>query len=132
MSDKFIHKLFATPVFQFKVKDHEKLNADLSKYIYDLYKSDKEGAQRSNVGGWHSKNFKVEKDTIPHNFVNVIHEHVKEVMVDGFGWKFNPEKVGVTEIKYLSVFKKVSHPHRHLQEEDLLLVDLSFDYLLNM
>ena len=42
MSDKFIHKLFATPVFQFKVKDHEKLNADLSKYIYDLYESDKE------------------------------------------------------------------------------------------
>ena len=25
MSEKFIHKLFATPVFQFKVKDHEKL-----------------------------------------------------------------------------------------------------------
>ena len=37
MSDKFIHKLFATPVFQFKVKDHEKLNAKLSEYIYDLY-----------------------------------------------------------------------------------------------
>ena len=35
MSDKFIHKLFATPVFQFKVKDHEKLNVELSKYIFD-------------------------------------------------------------------------------------------------
>ena len=98
MSNKFIHKLFATPVFQFKVKDHEKLNTELSKYIYDLYKNDKEGAQRSNVGGWHSKNFKVEKDNIPHKFIKTIHGHVKEVMVDGFGWKFNPEKVGVTEI----------------------------------
>ena len=119
MSDKFIHKLFATPVFQFKVKDHEKLNADLSKYIYDLYESDKEGAQRSNVGGWHSKNFKVEKDTIPHNFVNVIHEHVKEVMVDGFGWKFNPEKVGVTEIwgvinKKNSFNQIHNHPNSYL------------------
>ena len=98
MIDKFIHKLFATPVFQFKVKDHEKLNIELSKYIYDLYKNDKEGTQRSNVGGWHSKNFKLEKGSIPHNFVNTIHEHVKEVIIDGFGWKFNPEKVGVTEI----------------------------------
>ena len=61
MSNKFIHKLFASPVFQFKVKDHEKLNANLSKYIYGLYENDKEGVQRSNVNGWHSKNFKVEK-----------------------------------------------------------------------
>ena len=30
MTDKFVHKLFATPVFQFKVKDHEKLNSELS------------------------------------------------------------------------------------------------------
>ena len=64
MTNKFVHKLFATPVFQFKVKDHEKLNTELSKYIYDLYENDKEGIQRSNVGGWHSKNFKVEKGNI--------------------------------------------------------------------
>ena len=51
MSGKIIHKLFATPVFQFKVKDHEKLNSDLSKYIYDLYENDKEGISRSNVTG---------------------------------------------------------------------------------
>jgi len=119
MSDKFIHKLFATPVFQFKVKDHEKLNANLSKYIYDLYESDKEGAQRSNVGGWHSKNFKIEKDNVAHNFIKSIHEHVKEVMVDGFGWKYTPEKVGVTEI-WAIINKKNSfnqihnHPNTYL------------------
>ena len=98
MSDKFIHKLFATPVFQFKVKDHEKLNSNLSKYIYDLYENDKDGIQRSNVNGWHSKNFKVEKDSAPHNFIQSIHGYIKEVMVEGFGWKYSPEKVGITEI----------------------------------
>jgi len=119
MSDKFIHKLFATPVFQFKVKDHEKLNADLSKYIYDLHESDKEGAQRSNVGGWHSKNFKVEKGNTPHKFINSIHGYVKEVIVDGFGWKFNPEKVGVTEIWAIinkkNAFNEIhNHPNTYL------------------
>ena len=98
MSDKFIHKLFATPVFQFKVKDHEKLNSNLSKYIYDLYENDKDGIERSNVNGWHSKNFKVEKDSTPHNFIQSIHGYIKEVMVEGFGWKYSPEKVGITEI----------------------------------
>ena len=119
MSDKFIHKLFATPVFQFKVKDHEKLNANLSKYIYDLYEGDKEGAQRSNVGGWHSKNFKIEKNNVAHNFIKSIHEHVKEVMVEGFGWKYTPEKVGITEV-WAIINKKNSfnqihnHPNTYL------------------
>ena len=81
MNNKIIHKLFATPVFQFKVKDHEKLNSDLSKYIYDLYENDKEGISRSNVNGWHSKNFKVEKDNVPYKFIKIVHEYVKEVIV---------------------------------------------------
>ena len=69
MSDKIIHKLFATPVFQFKIKGYEKINSDLSKYIYNLYENNKKGIERSNVNGWHSNNFKVEKDGVPYNFI---------------------------------------------------------------
>ena len=98
MTDKKIYKLFPSPVFQFKVQNYENLNKQLTQYIYDLHKNDKEGIQRSNVNGWHSKNFKIEKDNIPYNFVKSIHAYVKEVIVDGFGWKYVPEKVGVSEI----------------------------------
>ena len=98
MTDKKIYKLFPSPVFQFKVQNYENLNKQLTQYIYDLHKNDKEGIQRSNVHGWHSKNFKIEKDNIPYNFVKSIHAYVKEVIVDGFGWKYVPEKVGVSEI----------------------------------
>ena len=96
--NKVIHKLFPSPVFQFKVKNFENLNKQLSDYIYGLKNNDEKGVQRSNVNGWHSKNFKIEKDNIPYNFVKSIHAYVKEVIVDGFGWKYVPEKVGVSEI----------------------------------
>ena len=98
MEEKIIHKLFPTPVFQFKVKNYEDLNKNLTKYIYELKKNDQVGIKRSNVNGWHSKNFKIEKGNIPYNFVKSIHGYVKEVIVDGFGWKYIPEKVGITEI----------------------------------
>ena len=59
--NKIIHKLFPSPVFQFKVDNFENLNKQLSDYIYGLKKDDEKGIQRSNVNGWHSKNFKIEK-----------------------------------------------------------------------
>ena len=62
MEDKIIHKLFPSPVFQFKIKNYEELNKNLSDYIYNLKKEDNKGIQRSNVNGWHSKNFKIENE----------------------------------------------------------------------
>ena len=98
MANKIIHKLFPSPVFQFKIENHEEINKQLIEYIYGLKKEDDQGIKRSNVNGWHSKNFKIEKDNVPYNFIKSIHGHIKEVIVDGFGWKYIPEKVGITEI----------------------------------
>ena len=119
MSEKIIHKLFASPVFQFKIENYETLNKQLSEYIYDLKKNDSEGIQRSNVNGWHSKNFKIEKDNTPYNFVKAIHGHIKEVIVEGFGWKYVPEKVGMSEIwaiinKKGTFNKSHNHPGSYL------------------
>lgn len=119
MEEKIIHKLFPTPVFQFKVKNYEDLNKNLTKYIYELKKNDQVGIKRSNVNGWHSKNFKIEKGNIPYNFVKSIHGYVKEVIVDGFGWKYIPEKVGITEIwaiinKKNTFNQSHNHPNSYL------------------
>ena len=95
--NKVIHKLFPSPVFQFKVNNFENLNKQLSDYIYELKKSDEKGIQKSNVNGWHSKNLLL-KRIMCLIIVKAIHEHVKEVIVDGYGWKYIPEKVGISEI----------------------------------
>ena len=98
MNIEKIHKIFPTPIFQFEIDNYKKINLELSKYIYELYKSDKDGVERSNVQGWHSKSFKFEKDNIPSNFVKNIHKYVKKVIINGYGWKYISEKIGVTEM----------------------------------
>ena len=57
--EKQVYKLFAQPIFQYKIDNFESHNENLKKYIYDLYEKDKVGIQRSNVDGWHSKSFKI-------------------------------------------------------------------------
>lgn len=64
-----VFKLFPEPVFKYKFKDFEKINIELSKYIYDLYDKDNKGVKKSNVNGWHSKNFDLsDKNSIQHKF----------------------------------------------------------------
>ena len=54
-----ILKLFPEPVFKYHIEDSKNLNSELSKYIYTLHDEDKKGIERSNRGGWHSKNFNI-------------------------------------------------------------------------
>ena len=51
MANKIIHKLFPSPVFQFKIENHEEINKQLIEYIYGLKKEDDQGIKRSNVNG---------------------------------------------------------------------------------
>ena len=51
--EKQVYKLFAQPIFQYKIDNFESHNENLKKYIYDLYEKDKVGIRRSNVNGWH-------------------------------------------------------------------------------
>ena len=69
MSKNEILKLFPEPVFKYHIEDSKNLNSELSKYIYTLHDEDKKGIERSNRGGWHSKNFNIsDKNSIQHKF----------------------------------------------------------------
>ena len=83
--------------------------------IYQLIQNDK--TQREINAN--SNNFKIDKGNIPYNFVKSIHGYVKEVIVDGFGWKYIPEKVGITEIwaiinKKNTFNQSHNHPNSYL------------------
>ena len=96
--EKKLYKLFPEPVFKFKVKNYEKHNKELEKYIYDLYEKDNIGVQRSNVNGWHSKSFNIGDINSPaHKFFKETREYVIEVFKIQ-GWKYVPEKVRMTEM----------------------------------
>lgn len=57
-----ILKLFPDPILKYKLDDYKIFNKDLEKYIYKLYEKDTKGIERSNRGGWHSKNFNLSEE----------------------------------------------------------------------
>ena len=93
-----IYKFFPQPVFHYKIDNFEKHNNELSKYIYDLYEADKEGLQRSNIGGWHSKPFNLkDQQSAPYNFFMETQKYVVDVFKE-YGWSYVPEKINLTEM----------------------------------
>lgn len=93
-----IYKLFAEPVFKFRIKNYEQHNNSLQKYIYNLYEEDKIGVERSNINGWHSKSFDMSDVSSPaHKFFKETREYVVEVF-NLQGWKYIAEKVIMTEM----------------------------------
>ena len=96
--EKKVLKLFALPIFHYKLRDHKKHNTNLSKYIYNLYENDKNGLKRSNQGGWHSKPFDLKKkDEAPFLFFMDIQKYVADVFRE-YGWFYTPGKVNLTEM----------------------------------
>ena len=61
MNDKVsdLNLVFSTPIWGFLVKDYTKLNVNMLEYITELQKNDPNGIKKSNVFGWHSKNFEM-------------------------------------------------------------------------
>ena len=50
-----------------EVENNWELRENRYRYVESVQGADADGVQRSNVNGWHSKNFKIEKDNTPYN-----------------------------------------------------------------
>jgi uncharacterized protein (TIGR02466 family) len=98
MTDQEIFKFFPEPVFKYKLKDFEDLNKELSAYIYTLHNEDKLGLERSNKGGWHSKNFELTvKDSIQKRFALKVQEYILDVF-QSCGWKTENQNIRIKEM----------------------------------
>ena len=92
-----ILKFFPEPVFKYKVDDYKNLNKELIEYIYKLYKNDTEGIERSNRGGWHSKNFRLtEENSIQKKFAIKAQEYILDTF-NQMGWKTENQKIRIRE-----------------------------------
>ncbi len=84
---------FSHPVFQYKLENYEEHNKDLSEYIYQLYNEDKEGVQKTNINGWHSKPFNFNnKESAPFRFFTATQGFVIDVFKQ-YGWLYESNKV---------------------------------------
>ncbi len=98
MSDREIFKFFPEPVFKYKFDKFEEFNKELADYIYKLQSEDNEGLSKSNRGGWHSKNFKLnDKNSIQFKFALELQKYILDVF-QNYGWKTEQKKIQIKEM----------------------------------
>ena len=98
MSDYKVHKLFSSPVFQYQVENYKELNVELKNYILDLKEKFPDGQKKSNINGWHSPDFMLNKDSPPYKFYLSVKKFTKQVIENEMGWRYRDDKVRITNM----------------------------------
>ncbi len=73
--------LFPTPVWTTQINNYKKMNEDMYHYIKNIQNKDNLGINKSNVKGWHSNDFDLNKSE-PQNFIKFIFPYIEQVMND--------------------------------------------------
>ena len=93
-----IFKFFPEPIFKYKLNNFKDLNKKLAEYIYKLQDKDSEGLERSNKGGWHSKNFALAvEDSIQKEFAIIVQQYILNVF-QNYGWKTENKNIRIKEM----------------------------------
>ena len=72
---------FPTPVWALQLENYKNVNEEMYAYIKNQQKKDQIGISKSNIKGWHSKDFNLD-DREPKNFISFIFSYIEQVMVD--------------------------------------------------
>ena len=95
MENLEILKLFPESVFKYKFKKFKEFNPELSKYIYKLNKEDSVGINRSNKGGWHSKDFDLrDRSSIQLKFALELQNYILNTFKK-LGWKTENKQIQI-------------------------------------
>ena len=72
---------FPTPVWALQIENYKSVNEEMYTYIKNQQEKDQIGINKSNIKGWHSKDFNL-NDKEPKNFVSFVISYVEQVMLD--------------------------------------------------
>ena len=78
-------KLFPVPIFECQVEDHQQINTELKKYIYELKKNDPKGTDKSNRGGWHSADFEIQDNALIQKFISKFNNFLPQIFINQMG-----------------------------------------------
>ena len=119
MNDKILDLklVFSTPIWASIVKDYTKLNVNMLEYITELQKNDPNGIKKSNVFGWHSKNFEMNDEKVI-NFFAHIKPNINKTLID-MGWDDSNNKINVTSA-WSIINKKNASNARHIHSNSFI------------
>ena len=91
-----MHLFFSTPIWTSKINNYEKINDQMISYINNLQKNDPQGVIKSNLKGWHSKDFNM-KDEQPKNFIEAIKKDISLALND-MNWDLKNQSINIKSV----------------------------------
>ena len=87
---------FPTPVWTLQMENYKSINELMYQFIKNLQSNDKKGIYKSNVKGWHSKDFNLQENS-PRNFISFISPSIEKVLTD-MKWEKLSQKININNM----------------------------------
>ena len=88
--------LFPTPVWTVQLENYKIVNDEMYDYIKYEQNKDNVGISKSNLKGWHSKDFEL-NDEAPQKFIKLILSSLEQVMTD-MNWEKNKQTIKISNM----------------------------------
>ena len=87
---------FPSPVWTFQINNYKMINEEMYKFIKNSQMKDQVGINKSNIKGWHSKDFDL-NDRIVQNFIKLISPKIEQVFID-MNWNSQNQQVKINNM----------------------------------
>tara|TARA_A100001011_G_scaffold58419_1_gene57598 strand:- start:223 stop:825 length:603 start_codon:yes stop_codon:yes gene_type:complete len=87
---------FPTPVWTLQLDNYQPINKQMYKYIKINQSKDIKGISKSNIKGWHSKDFDMQEDE-PKNFIKFILPAIEQVITD-MNWEKQKQSININNM----------------------------------
>ncbi len=105
-----MHVFFSTPVWVSQINDYEDINKNLIDFIHQEKNKDPTGTRKSNIKGWHSKEFNLQNQSLG-KFLNSLSPEIQQATSD-MGWDTINQIIKITNM-WSIINTKGSFNERH-------------------
>ena len=103
---------FPTPVWTLQLDNYQPINEQMYKYIKINQSKDIKGISKSNIKGWHSKDFDMQEDE-PKNFIKYILPAIEQVITD-MNWEKQKQSININSMwAIINTGGAANHRHQH-------------------
>ena len=103
---------FPTPVWTLQLDNYQSINEQMYKFIKITQSKDYEGISKSNIKGWHSKDFNMQENE-PKNFIKFILPAIEQVITD-MNWEKQKQSININNMwAIINTGGAANHRHQH-------------------
>ena len=87
---------FPTPVWTLQLDNYRSINEQMYKFIKITQSKDQQGISKSNIKGWHSKDFNMQENE-PKDFIKFILPAIEQVITD-MNWEKQKQSININNM----------------------------------